>query len=87
MEQDIKNQIDQVVDNIYKYDITKTMTLMKDLFSSIYVSLQKNEFKNVNVLNQILILMEESMSNKDYLLLADILKYELIPIVPEKYIN
>ncbi|KZL94085.1 hypothetical protein [Clostridium magnum] len=87
MYEEIKEQINQIVDSIYKYDINKVMNLIGCLFNSIDVSLQKNEFENVNSLNKVLTMMEEAMNNKDYLLLADILKFELFPIIPNKYIN
>lgn len=87
MSEDIKNQVDLIIDNIYNYDIVKVMNLVEFLLKSIDIFMENNEFENINQLNDFLIMMEKAMNNKDYLLLADLLKFELIPIIPNKYLN
>lgn len=84
---DIKKQIKLIETEILNYNIEEVNKLLNVLFEYISVGLQKNEIKNSEELNEILIKIEKSISNKDYLLLSDILIFELYEIMPDTYLN
>jgi hypothetical protein len=72
--------VEKIEGSIFSYDINKlseSMPLLINEVSNLMVYLNEKE---VNLLNEILNYIYTSMGNKDYLLLADILHYELIPL-------
>lgn len=75
--------IDVIQENIFRYNInniSKSISLLVDYLVP-YINVFINE---ENKLNEILNLINTSLLNRDYLLLADILEYEFRPLV-DKY--
>ncbi len=75
----ICDKIDKIRNSIYDYDLKNVFTGLDDLILHIldYLNSEKlNEEKNI-VFNAILENINSSIYNKDYMLLSDILKFQL----------
>ncbi|QZY54315.1 hypothetical protein [Crassaminicella profunda] len=75
---DLEKQVDEIIDNIFKYKIDiaieQTITIIEEIMNDIEntISMDQNRFEDI--MNYINI----ALQNKDYLFLADLLKYELM---------
>ena len=78
---EIIQYIDKAQENIFKYNIQE----MSDNIANMSIELEKIiinlEDKDRNLLLQIFEYINIALSNKDYLLCADLLEYELKPLM------
>ena len=76
----IKN-IENIEKNIFDYNINNIMENMISQIDLIYNLVNNHSVKNINILNNVLKYITIALENKDHLLLADLLEYELKPIL------
>lgn len=86
MEEELRKQIDTIVDSIYRYDVEGIMVLISKLSESM-VEYLKYSTMDIIYLSEILALIEQAIKNKDYMLLADLLKFELAKNLPNNYLS
>ena len=75
----VYNMIDKIRNNIFDYNIKEVFNNIDFLIHEIsnYVNLEIIPEDKINVFNTILQNINLSIQNKDYLLLSDILKFQL----------
>jgi hypothetical protein len=80
---DIPALNDNVQDSIFTYKVGELPAQVTDLFENILSSetLSKLAANDAQRFNQLFRACLESLQNKDYLHLADILQYEIIPML------
>lgn len=66
--------------SFYRYEINTGMVRLNDLIFELldYLSKKDMEEERLKEINQLLELVQQAVENKDYLIAADVLKYELI---------
>ncbi|MCY6483669.1 hypothetical protein OW763_04815 [Clostridium aestuarii] len=80
----LEEGIKQIRENIFDYRVDEfindTVSLIDELSKDLKNLINEDEVKFNEIINYINI----SLQNKDYLLLADILKYELAPLLKKE---
>ena len=76
-------KIDEIENSIFDYEINNIMNDIVSVFSQIVENnmIDTNDLSTLNKINMLMGNCINSMQNKDYLLLADQLEYELKPII------
>jgi hypothetical protein len=74
-------KIKDVENNIFEYNISTIMSDFIFIIDEIYNFMKNLNEYGINRMNQILNALTIALENKDYLLLADLLSYELKPII------
>lgn len=80
----IMNSIDRVQDSIFVYDIKRTQQNLSEFAGDLKNFMSGQDEKFLNTINGILQYLNIAISNKDYLLAADLLEYELKPLLNSK---
>jgi hypothetical protein len=73
--------IDAIQEKIFQYDVKETGSMLAGLIEQLSSLLPGLEEQRITDLNDILSTMMAALQNADYLLVADLLKYELEPYV------
>ena len=75
----ISNKIENIRDSIYDYNLKAMFNNIDSLIIEIsnYVNIEEMPKDKINVFNTILENINISIQNKDYLLVSDILKFQL----------
>ncbi|MCB2297191.1 hypothetical protein [Clostridium tagluense] len=81
---ELENVIEKIKDmeqNIFEYNISTIISDLIFIIDEIYNFMKKLNEYGINIMNQVLNGLTIALENKDYLLLADLLFYELKPMI------
>jgi hypothetical protein len=85
--QNLLKKIEIIEKSVFKGDNKKSIEFLGDLANSLMGVSKDMDLRRINLMNEALGLVDIAMKNKDYLLMSDILKYEIIPLLDENFIN
>lgn len=74
-----EQQIDKIIEDIFAYKVNIIMPNIVDFLEKLNATFQNLEKENQIVFKEIIQYLHMGLSNKDYLMVADILNYELKP--------
>ena len=79
--QHIISQLEQIVIKLYRLEIHEAITTWNSVFEEL--ALVVEEIKNRDNIIEILKIIATTIENKDYILMADLIRYELLQFVEE----
>ena len=77
----IWDTMENIQEKIFSYNVQEAGNLLADLVEQLSALLPGLEKAKLDVLDEILTYVNTGMQNKDYLLVADFLRYELEPFI------
>ena len=82
----INEKLNQIERNIFEYDVGNIPNDIVGVFSSVIENnaVSSSDVNNLNLLNKLMGECLAAMQSSDYLLLADLLKYSLPPLLGRK---
>jgi hypothetical protein len=81
---ELEASVADIRDRIFSYDIVNLQNEVLVLVEEVYSQTNNLSNEELNYANDILNYLMAALSNKDYLALGDILKYELLPLISER---
>jgi hypothetical protein len=85
--QDLVERIERIEKSVFKGNDKEAVKLVGDLANSLIGISKDMDVQRINLMNEALGLVNIAMKNKDYLLMSDILKYEVAPLLDENFVN
>lgn len=75
-------QLEQTVIKLYRMEIQEAMRKWNSAFEELASIIERGNGEKSNIL-QILEVIAEAMKNRDYILMADLIRYELVKLINE----
>ena len=76
---EILKQVEKIEEKIFNYNFNAVQTNINKVIESIYPYIDDINENRRNTINQVLNYINIALENSDYLFLADVLRYELVP--------
>jgi len=73
--------LENIQEYIFEYDINKVKSSIQGLIEKLMSLFKEADKDEVKILNEVFSYMNIALANKDYLLLADLIEYELAPFI------
>lgn len=80
---ELEASVSNIRDRIFTYDIANLQSEVLVLVEEIHSQTESLSEEDLGYTNDILNYLMTALSNKDYLVLGDILKYEFLPLITE----
>lgn len=85
--QSLVEKIELIEKSVFKGENKKAIEIVGELANSLVGISQNIDLQRINLMNEALGLVDIAMKNKDYLLMSDILKYEIVPLLDENFVS
>lgn len=80
---ELEASVENIREKIFSYDIANSQNEVLVLVERVYSQSNNLSSEELGYANDILKYLMTALSNKDYLVLGDILKYEFLPFISE----